>query len=319
MCRTRGKCSMSKQKLVVIAGPTASGKSKLALDVASVLNGVVINADSMQVYKNTPILSACPSLEDKKAAPHRLYQIWDASVNGSVINWLNLAIAEIKLAWNENKLPVVVGGTGFYIDNLLNGSTPIPETSKETKDKVKNLISLYGINYLHSELKKIDPEIAQKFSENDVTRVRRAWEVFLDTGKVLSEWFHIPLIKKLNNIDTFVIKIIPQKQELEQRCFLRFDQMIEKGALLEVQNLMKLNLEPTLPAMKILGVPELMAYLRNEISLEEAVSLGKLHTRQYAKRQKTWFNNKLSADFVLDCCYSNQSFLIDNVIKFVKS
>lgn len=319
MCRTRGKRSMSKQKLVIIAGPTASGKSKLALDVASVLNGVVINADSMQVYKNTPILSACPSLEDKKVVPHRLYQIWDASVNGSVVDWLNLATEEIKKTWDGDKLPVVVGGTGFYIDNLLNGSTPIPETSKETKEKVKNLISQYGINYLHDELKKFDPEIAHKLSENDVTRVRRAWEVFYDTGKTLTEWYHAPLIKKLNNVDTFVIKIIPQKQELDKRCFLRFDQMMEKGALQEVENLMKLNLEPNLPAMKALGVPELMAYLKNEISLDEAISLGKLHTRQYAKRQKTWFNNKLSADFVLDCCYSNQSFLIDNVIKFVKS
>ena len=175
-----------KNIVVVIAGPTASGKSGLALDVAEALGGAVVNADSMQVYADTPLLSACPSDDDKKRVPHYLYQMWPALKNGSVVDWLNEAEKVIRLLWFQEKIPVVVGGTGLYLDNLINGTTPIPETSAEVRQKVAVLLHEKGVASLHAMLQIYDAETAQRLSPNDTTRVRRALEVFFDTGKPLS-------------------------------------------------------------------------------------------------------------------------------------
>lgn len=310
---------MQKQKVIVIAGPTASGKSQLAIDAALAVSGVVVNADSMQVYRNTPIISACPSEEDKALVVHRLYEIWDAEKNGSVVDWLNLAVAEIKNIWRDGKIPVVVGGTGLYLDNLINGTTPIPETSPEVRDKVKKMLEDNGVRQLHDMLAEFDPPSAAKLNPNDTTRVRRALEVYFDTGKALSAWHRLPMIKKLPDAAFWVVKIVPSAEELDERCFRRFDQMIAGGALDEAVALSARHLNRRLPAMRALGVPELMDYAEGRTTLEEAIMLGKLHTRQYAKRQRTWFNNKLNADLVLNQCYSGQKEVIENIIKFVKS
>ena len=179
---------MDKTNLViVIGGPTASGKSQLAMDVALSLGGAVVNADAMQMYKNTPIISACPTPEDKTMVEHCLYEVWDAAQNGSVVEWLELANAEIRRLWAEGKVPVVVGGTGMYIDNLINGVTPIPETAAEVKRKVQQMLAEQGVNALHNLLAELDPLTAQRLSPNDTTRVRRALEVFYDTEKPLSD------------------------------------------------------------------------------------------------------------------------------------
>ncbi|MDO5385713.1 MAG: tRNA (adenosine(37)-N6)-dimethylallyltransferase MiaA [Pseudomonadota bacterium] len=310
---------MQKQKVIVIAGPTASGKSQLAIDAALAVGGVVVNADSMQVYRNTPIISACPSAEDKALVAHRLYEIWDAEKNGSVVDWLNLAVAEIKNIWRDGKIPVVVGGTGLYLDNLINGTTPIPETSPEVRDKVKKMLEDNGVRRLHDMLAEFDPPSAAKLNPNDTTRVRRALEVYFDTGKALSAWHKLPMIKKLPDAAFWIVKIVPMAEELDGRCFRRFDQMISGGAPDEAAALSARHLDRRLPAMRALGVPELMDYAEGKTTLEEAVMLGKLHTRQYAKRQRTWFNNKLKADLVLNQCYSGQKEVIENIIKFVKS
>lgn len=288
------------KKVIIIAGPTASGKSKLALDKARVLDGVIINADSMQVYKNTPIISAAPSAEDKALAEHRLYEIYDNAVNGTVVDWLNLAVKEIRDVWQSDRTPIVVGGTGMYIDNLINGTTPIPEPKIEIREQVLALLQNEGQAALYALLQRIDKEGALMVRPNDTTRVRRAYEIMLQTGISISEWYKKPMVKQLPEADFEVYKILPDTEVLDKRCFERFDIMMKMGALKEVEYLHGRNLNRSLPSMKMLGVPELLAYLDGKASLEEAVELAKLHTRQYAKRQKTWFRNKLSAHFCIE-------------------
>lgn len=301
--------------VIIIAGPTASGKSGLALDLAVELGGVVINADSMQVYKDTPILSACPSAEDKAKAPHLLYEIYESTVQGTVVDWLERAVMAIRQAWAENKVPVVVGGTGLYIDNLINGATPIPEVDIAVRERVRQQLQEEGVNQLYEKLAKVDEVTAARLSPNDTTRVARAWEVFVQTGIPLSEWHQKPMLKRLPEAKFVVVKIMPDKKELDERCFQRFEAMIKAGALEEARSLALHNLDVNLPAMKALGVPELLAYFRGECSLEEAIANGKIHTRQYAKRQRTWFDNKLAADIILNECYKEQVDIINNVKK----
>ena len=226
-----------KRRVIVIAGPTASGKSQLAIDVAKAADGVVINADSQQVYNCTPLLSACPDDRDKKIVPHRLYEIWGIEKNGSVVEWLNLAAEEIRKAWEEGKMPVVVGGTGLYIDNLINGTTPIPETKPEVRRKVMKMLEEDGVQVLHAKLAEVDAEAAARLNRNDTTRVRRAYEVWLDTGKTLSEWHRLPMKKVLPDAEFTVVKILPPQEELDERCFCRFDKMMEAGALEEAESI----------------------------------------------------------------------------------
>lgn len=301
---------MQKNLVIIVGGPTASGKSGLAMDIAENFDGKIINADSMQVYKDTPILSACPSDEDKKRIPHKLYEIYESSHHGTVAEWLKLAVKEIKEAWKDGKTPVVTGGSGMYLDILINGMSPIPETSKKTQDKVAKMLKEVGPQGIHKILEKEDYKTAKKLSPNDTTRVRRAYEVLLDTGKSISDWHEEPNIQSLPEAKFFVIKIIPTTDELDEASFWRFDEMIEKGAINEAIAINSLELNKNLPAMKALGVPELIDYLNGKITLSEAVALAKLHTRQYAKRQRTWFNNKLKADLVLKKCYKSDKNLI---------
>lgn len=294
---------MSTYSVSIIAGPTASGKSALAIDIAKEINGVIVNADSMQIYRHMPILSAVPSEEEKSGISHRLYEIFEPSKNGSVIDWLNLAVGEIKHIWAEGKTPVLVGGTGLYIDNLINGTTPIPETNMATRNQVRMLCAEVGSQKIHELLKNCDAETAERLSPNDTTRVCRAYEVWLDSGKKLSDWHKMPMLKKLPEAQFKVTKILPSQAELDERCFLRFEKMVEQGALEEAKFLHLQNLDRKLPAMRALGLPELLDFIDGKTNFEEAVNLAKLHTRQYAKRQRTWFANKLNADITLNECY----------------
>lgn len=283
--------------VIVVAGPTASGKSALALDIALRYGGEIVNADSMQIYVGTPIISAAPTEEDKNSVPHHLYEIYHPSKRGTVVDWLKLAVGTIKEIWERGKIPVVVGGTGLYIDNLINGTTPIPEPSAEVREQVRNIADVYAW------LQKNDKAAAEMLNCKDTTRIKRAAEIFLQTGKSIADWYKMPMIKHLPEADFRVIKIIPSAEELDNRCYLRFDKMIEAGAVEEVRHLNSLNLSGELPAMKMLGVPELLSFVRGERYLEEAIALAKLHTRQYAKRQRTWFRNKLEAEIVLNECF----------------
>lgn len=306
---------MALRKVVVIAGPTASGKSQLAVDVSRACNGVVVNADSMQVYPDTPVLSAIPSAAERGGIEHCLYGVFPSSKNGTVVEWLVLAAAEIRRIWAENKLPVVCGGTGLYIDNLINGTTPIPEVEPEIRQRVAEAATAEGIPALHARLSAIDAETAGRLSPNDSTRVKRALEVFYQTGVPLSVWHRQPMVRKLPEAEFVTLKILPPMAELDERCAQRFDKMMAAGALDEVRKLKKMNLPTSLPAMKALGVPELLDFLNGVCPLAEAEALAKRHTRQYAKRQRTWFGNKLNADIVLDACYRGTENIIFDVKK----
>lgn len=286
--------NLKSNSVIIIAGPTASGKSGLALEIAQECGGIIVNADSMQVYRGISIVAATPDDEDKKKAEHRLYEIYEPSVRGSVADWLNLAVEEIRNIHKKQKVPIVVGGTGFYIDSLVNGCSPIPETKNEIKQQVEDLMKNNKPEDVYAYLQKIDEAGAKKVNCNDTTRIRRALEIKLDTGKSITEWFTKPFVKLLNDVDFRIIKLLPDIKELEKKCSQRFDIMMEKGALAEVEILLSKNLDDSLPAMKAIGVPELGGYLKGKISLSEAVEKAKLHTRQYAKRQLTWFRHHLS-------------------------
>ncbi len=279
--------------VIVIAGPTASGKSALAIEVAKKYNGVIINADASQVYQGIPIISAAPTVEDRKEIEHLLYEIFPPQKNGTVTEWLDLAVAAIRETWQKGKIPVVVGGTGFYIESLVAGVSPIPETSAKVKKQVAELLDDGGVDAVYAKLEKVDAAAAQMVKPKDTTRVRRALEIFLDTGKSIAEWFNMPMVKKLPEADFKIFVLLPELKNLEAKCAERFDKMMRDGALDEVKNLMTLHLDANLPAMKAIGVAELSDFLRGKSSEEEAVNLAKLHTRQYAKRQLTWFRNRM--------------------------
>ena len=306
---------MSSNKIIVIAGPTASGKSGLALSLATALNGTVINADSMQVYKDIPILAASPSNEDIQMAPHKLYGIYSADIRGNVVDWLNLCKQEISSARAKNRTPIIVGGTGMYIEALTKGVTPIPETPQEVRDKVTKILETEGLSKLYELIRQTDKTTADRLSPNDTTRIRRAAEIWYHTGKNLSYWHTVPLITTFTEKDFIITYIKPAREELDRRARLRFDIMMQQDALTEVKNLMQLHIPDSFPSMRALGVQELKSYLIGNISLEEAVELAKLHTRQYAKRQTTWFNNRLNPTFILNKCYNNDKNIVDDIQK----
>ena len=296
---------MHKNSVIVIAGPTASGKSQLAMDVALGIGGVIVNADSMQVYRNAPILSAAPSEEDVKKVRHVLYGTKDISEESSVAEWLESAAFEIRIIWKEGKVPIVVGGTGFYIDALLNGIGDIPKTDRA---------DLPGLAEMYETLKEVDRESYERLNPNDASRVTRAYCVFKATGKPLSKWQKESSKKVLPEAKFLVIKLVPPIVELEERIALRFDKMMEKGALEEVKRIAALGLDRNLSGMKMLGLPELMDFLEGKHTLEEEISLAKLHSRQYAKRQRTWFNNKLEADITLTHCYGQEKEVLKRIL-----
>ena len=284
--------------VLVIAGPTASGKSGLAIDLALKYNGVIINADASQVYKDIPIISAAPDENDKAKVEHLLYGILEADEKKSVADWVKLAVEAIKNVWQQGKLPIVTGGTGFYIESLINGMSPIPETKSEIKDKVKKIFDEEGVAGAYEYLQKIDAEAARKVNQNDSIRVRRAIEIFEDSGKSIVAWFEEPMIKPLDEAEFKVVLLLPKLTDIEKKCSKRFDIMIENGALDEVRSLLSKNIADDMPVMKAIGVPELKDYIDGKKTKEEAIVLAKLRTRQYAKRQLTWFRNRFRK---IDC------------------
>jgi tRNA dimethylallyltransferase len=283
----------SKSDLYFIGGPTASGKTARALELAAELDGVVINADAMQVYRGLPILTAQPTEEEKAQALHRLFEIFDPSESSSAGRWAALARQEISNACKQGKAPIIVGGTGLYFAALLGKLADIPPIPQDVHDEALELYEALGHDAFRVRLAVMDEESAARIKPNDRQRLTRAYEVVNHTRKTLGHWQRVGEGQSLarHHVIHTELLMLP-RDELYARCDARLLKMIELGALEEVRSLLTLNLDPDKPAMKILGAPELVRHLRGESSLDEAIAAAQQTTRNYAKRQVTWFKNQ---------------------------
>ncbi|MGA9603287.1 MAG: tRNA (adenosine(37)-N6)-dimethylallyltransferase MiaA [Methyloceanibacter sp.] len=275
-------------KAILIAGPTASGKSVVALALAERLGGTVINADSMQLYRELRVLTARPSEADEALAPHRLYGVVSASEAFSVGRWLEAAQAAIAEARDAGSVPILVGGTGLYFKALIEGLAPIPDIPSEVRAYWREQAARLTPEALHRELAARDPGVAAKLRSSDPQRIVRALEVIDATGVSLSEWQGAPAAPALLADDVLRFVIAPEREPLYAAIDARFDRMIENGAIEEVEALLALGLDDSLPAMRAHGVRELRAYLAGTSSLEGAQTKSKTESRRYAKRQMTW-------------------------------
>jgi len=282
-----------KPPLVVIAGPTASGKSALALTLAQQIRGVVVNADSAQIYRDLRVLSAAPTVEDRARADHRLYGVQDGALPCSAAEWAAFARKEIESIHGEGRTPILVGGTGLYIRTLLDGIAPVPAIDPEVRSRIREGL----VEENRAKLETLDPAAAERLRPTDSARINRALEVILSTGRTLGEWQK----EREGGIDHEVelrpLLLLPPRKWLYARCDERFARMIQEGAVSEVEALLVRKLNPNLPVMRAIGVRELSAYLLGECSLDEALAAGQQATRRYAKRQYTWFAHQPPADW----------------------
>ena len=278
---------------ILIAGPTASGKSALAIRLAQRLGGCVVNADSMQVYKDLRVLSARPTKAEEEAAPHLLFGHVDGSVNYSVGRWLTDAAAVLERLRGEGRLPIFTGGTGMYFKGLLRGLSDIPPVPEEVRAKVRAEAEGLDPATLHARLASRDPLTAARLRPSDPQRILRALEVFEATGRGLSAFQGARTPGLLDPAKCLCLFLAPERAALYQRIDARFDVMMAEGALEEVRALAARGLDPALPVMRAHGVPGMVAYLRGEASLAETIQKGKTDTRHYSKRQFTFIRHQL--------------------------
>ncbi|MEC3949730.1 tRNA (adenosine(37)-N6)-dimethylallyltransferase MiaA [Sphingobium sp. HWE2-09] len=278
----------SRPRVALIAGPTASGKSALAIALAKATGGVVINADASQVYADLAILSARPSAAEMGDVPHRLFGHIDGAEACTAPRWAAEAKGEIAAAHAAGRLPVLVGGTGLYIRTLLDGIAPVPEIDPDIRAAVRAL----PVADAHAALAREDPEAAARLAAADTTRVARALEVVRSTGRPLKDWQQHKAGGIADRITLAPMILRPPRDWLIARCDRRFAQMIAQGAVAEVAALLARNLHPDLPVMRAIGVPDIAAFLRGDSELDSCIASGSLATRQYAKRQYTWFTNQ---------------------------
>ncbi|HEY7297594.1 MAG TPA: tRNA (adenosine(37)-N6)-dimethylallyltransferase MiaA [Xanthobacteraceae bacterium] len=284
---------MTPPSTILLAGPTASGKSALALVLAEALGGIIINADSMQVYRDLAIITARPSPAEEASVPHLLYGHVDASENYSVGRWLLDARAALAEAERRRVLSIFVGGTGLYFKTLTRGLAGVPPIPAELRAAVRARLRAEGAVSLYAELAGRDPATAAGLMPGDRARVSRALEVVLATGRPLSDWHREGMPAPVDPASAIKVFLSVDRSELYRRIESRFDAMLAAGALDEVEALAVRNLDPALPAMKAHGVPWLIRHLNGEISLVEAAEGGKRDTRRYTKRQATWFRHQL--------------------------
>jgi len=275
----------SKPPLAVIAGSTASGKSGLALALAEQTGGVIVNADSAQIYSDLRVLSAAPTADELRSVDHRLYGVQDGALPCSAAEWAQMARREIEKIHRDGPIPILVGGTGLYLRTLLDGIAPVPAIDPEVRERVRNV----PVDENRSKLAALDPESAARLKPADTARINRALEVILSSGRTLGEWQKDREGGIGEEVELRPIILLPPRKWLYARCDERFARMIDAGAVSEVEALLARKLNPNLPVMRAIGVREISAYLQGEISLDEAIAAGSQATRRYAKRQYTWF------------------------------
>ncbi|APZ97315.1 tRNA (adenosine(37)-N6)-dimethylallyltransferase MiaA [Sphingopyxis sp. QXT-31] len=284
----------ARPSLALIAGPTASGKSALAVALAQALEkAVVINADASQVYADLGVLSARPTAEEMQGVPHRLFGHVDAAEAHNAARWASEARATVVEAHAAGAAPILVGGTGLYLRTLLYGIAPVPVIDPAVREAVRAL----PVAEAHAALTAADPDAAQRLNPADTTRVARALEVVRSTGRTLADWQQAREGGIVGEIALTPLILLPPRDWLRARCDARLVQMFDGGAIEEVEALLARDLDPDLPAMRAIGVPQIAAYLRGDISRAEALAQAQAATRQYAKRQFTWFRHQPPADW----------------------
>lgn len=285
-------------KVHIIAGPTASGKTARAIALAREVGGVIINADSMQVYDALPTLTAQPTDEEQAQSPHRLFSVLSPEETCSAQIWREMALKEINRAADDGHVPIIAGGTGLYLKALLEGFSPIPDIAPDIRDEGTALQKELGNPAFHQHLSTLDPVMAGRLNPNDTQRLIRAWEVLKGTGKSLSYWQEQPPTGAPEGLDFEIEIVMPERPQLYERCNRRFDLMIESGILGEVAALdekIKAGHVPENASItNALGFKPLRTYLEGETPLDEATEQSKQDTRNYAKRQMTWIRNQLA-------------------------
>jgi len=301
---------------IVIAGPTASGKSDFAIALCKEINGTVINFDSMQVYKELSILTARPDSISESIVPHKLYGYMSGKNRCSAVLWKNKALEEIKLSLKLGRVPILVGGSGLYIKTLIDGLSDIPITLNKYRSEAETILNKEGLDNFYQRLKIIDPNIINSININDKQRLIRAYTVWLQTGKSLSAW-----IKDDNSKNKIVnkflkIKLSPTRDSLRENINKRFYKMLQKNVIKEVKKLD--DFDKSLPIMKAHGVRELLSFIRKEISLDEAAKITINHTNQYAKRQDTWFRHQYTTDYEIKSFQNNIDKYCTNILCLYK-
>ncbi len=301
--------------LILIGGPTASGKSALALALAEEFAGTVINADSMQVYRDLAVLTARPSAADEARAPHRLYGVLDAADPCSAARWRALAEGEIAAAAARGRLPILVGGTGLYFRALLDGLADIPPIPAAIRAEARRRHRELGGAGFHVALASRDPAGAARLAAGDTQRLLRAYEVVAATGRPLGDWQREQPAGPCY-ADVATVLLMPSRPALYAACEARFAAMAAQGGLAEVAALLARRLAADLPAMKAVGVPELARHLAGALPLDEAIRLGQQATRRYAKRQVTWFRHQMQAALTIDAQFSER--LLPEIFSFIR-
>jgi len=305
---------MDKQsKIILISGPTASGKSNFAVKIAKKIQGEIINADSMQVYKKLKILTARPNKQEQKNIKHHLYGVIDLNEKFSTGQWLKLTIKKIKDIQKKKKIPILVGGTGLYFQSLIDGLVKIPEIPLKFRNKIRLISKRDGQEKFYKKLLKLDPKIKDKFDPNDTQRSIRAYEVKSYTNVSMYDWL-TKTKSEFKDSDFLKLHIETKREKLIERINLRTSSMINEGAVNEVKKFLKLKIIKNQSVNKVIGIAELTQYLNHEITLEEAKELILIKTRQYAKRQATWARTRMISWIKID-----QSKLDSYIKKLKKS
>ena len=305
-------------KAVIICGPTGAGKSSLALNLAEKFKGVIINADSVQIYREIKILSGRPTFDDYRQAPHRLYGIMSIFKPCTLGIWRKMALETIKECELSGRLPIICGGTGLYIKFLLDELSAIPEIPPSIKLEAREKLEDLGNENFRELLSKNDPVSASRIKSGDTNRLLRAWEVLTATNKPLSYW-HEQSGETGSQHKFFKVCLMPERKALYSKCDKRFLDFIEQGAADEARALDFITASPELPASKTLGLIELINYTKGELELSDAIAQAQRTTRRYAKRQLTWFRHQLDEDFLIQnlCCRKTVSDCLKKIVNFL--